>query len=336
MLSLITEDSACNNGENCIQCRRMKKSLACLFALAAPVLAEDWFDSWLDDTSAMAQELCNNWRHELPETGIMPSFASVEFTSTMGERHGGSSLSWQQYGLCLPLADPRRSGGEEWMFNASFNAEVTVMNTTGDMALRRNDLYHFSLPVSAIIPHKQGNYFVAAVSPSLASDFVHRAHSFHLNFLFSYSVKHSDTFSYSIGLAHSPDATIAKVMPVFSFDWQMSPEWSMKLSGFKFSVMRDMGNGLSLGLFAKGAGGSWAVDTPMGTRMLRVRSLVAGVTGEYDFSSPGQTKRIITLSVGSTLTTAVDLCRYNDDMDREWGHHYHPGLYVSGGVDFRF
>lgn len=315
----------------------MKKTLLLFLALAAPAaLADDWFDSWLDDTSAMAQEFCSNWRHELPETGMMPSFASFEFVSSMGERKGNSKLGWQQYGLCLPLADPRKSGGESWMFNASFNAEVTVINASGSLRLRRNDLYHFSLPVAAIVPCKEGNQIVAAVSPSLASDFVHRAHSFHLNFLATYGVKHSETFSYSFGLAHAPDATVWSFTPVFSFDWQMTPEWSMHLSGFKLNVMRDMGQGLSVGLFAKGSGGSWAVDTPDGTRMLRIRSFVAGLTAEYDFSRPGQTKRIVTVSLGSTIATAADICKYNSDLDREAGAHYHAGVYVSGGVDFRF
>ena len=70
--------------------------------------------------------------------------------------------------------------------------------------------------------------------------------------------------------------------------------------------------------------------------MLRVRSLVVGVTAEYDFSEPAQTKRIVTCSIGSIVSTAVDVCRYNDDRDRDASHHYHPGLYVSAGVDSRF
>ena len=47
-------------------------------------------------------------------------------------------------------------------------------------------------------------------------------------------------------------------------------------------------------------------------------------------------KRLATLAVGSTLITTADILQYNSDLDRVKGHHYHPGLYVSGSVDFRF
>lgn len=177
---------------------------------------------------------------------------------------------------------------------------------------------------------------VVALSPSFDSDFDQREHSFHMNLLATYTVKKSETFSYSVGLSYAPYAAAWNVMPVFAFDWQMNDDWKMSLSGFCLSVMRDMGQGLSAGLFVQGEGGSWAVSTPEGTRLLRVRSLVAGFTVEYDFSKDGETKRVASLSLGSSLSTAVDVCKYNSDRDREESHHYQPGLYVSAGVDFRF
>jgi len=314
----------------------MKKTLLLLSVLAPAACAAEWFDSLVDDTSAVAWNLYSDWHHKLPESGLFPSFFSFETVSNMGERHGGSTLSWQKLGLCVPLADPRKSGGKDWMFNASANAELTFMDADGEFDLRRNELYNFSLPVTAIIPRDNGNMMIFAIAPALATDFVHRAHSFHVNLLFSYSVQHSETFTYSVGIGHSPDATIMGFMPVFSFDWKMSPEWTMHLSGLNYSIMRNMGQGLELGAFVDGAGGSWAVSTPSGTRMLRVRSLVAGLKAAYDFSKPGETKRLAILCVGSTLITTADILRYNSDMDRVKGHHYHPGLYVSAAVDFRF
>lgn len=314
----------------------MKKTLTMLMAVASSACAENWFNDWMDDASVMAQTVYTDWHHQLPESGFMPSFASFEMTSTMGERHGGATLAWQKYGLCIPLADPRQSGGTDWMFNASVNADVTFMDANGAFDLRKNELYNVTLPVAAIVPRLNGDTVVVVVAPSLASDFVHSAHSFHLNFLLSYSVKHSETLSYSVGVGHSPDATIYGLMPVFSFDWQMTPEWSLQMSGFRLAAMRRLDEHFSLGLFADGAGGSWAVNTKYGTRMLRVRSLVLGTTAEYDFSKPGETKRIVTLSVGSSVATSAQLCRYNSELEHEEGHHYHPGLFVSGAVDFRF
>lgn len=316
--------------------RIMKKTLVLLISLLSVAHADNWYNDWVDDVSVMTKAIYTDWHHDLPESGLYPSYASFEFTSNMGERHGGSTLGWQQYGLCIPLADPRKSGGADMMFNASLNADFTYMDADGDFDLKRNELYHLTLPLAAIFPRQNGDTFVAVVAPALASDFVHKAHSFHLNFLFTYSVKHSENFSYSFGIGHSPDAAIYGLMPFFSFDWQMNDEWAMRMSGFRFSVMRDMGAGLELGAFVEGAGGSWAVSSEYGTRMLRVRSMVAGVTAEYDFSKEGETKRVIALNVGSTIVTTAELCRYNSDLDEEEGHHYHPGLFVSGSVDFRF
>lgn len=314
----------------------MRKTVAVLFALVPSVQAEEWYSEWKDNTITMAQGIYDNWRHEMPESGFMPSFLSFEFTSNMGERHGTSELSWQQYGINVPLSDPRRSGGEEWRFSASFNAQLTYINADGALNLQRSDLYNFSMPVSAIVPRPGGNLFIAALSPAMSSDFVHRAHSFHINFLASYQVKHSESLTYSLGLAHSPDATIFALVPVFNFDWHMTPDWSLSLSGFKLTLLRRVTERLDMGLFTQGAGGAWAVNRQEGTRMLRVRSLVAGLMAEYDFSNPGQSRRVASLSLGSTLATTVDICSYNSDFDRIEGRHYHPGIFVSGAVDFRF
>ena len=308
-----------------------------LLAVCPVAFAEDWFNDWVDDASGIARSIYTDWHHDLPESGFVPSFASFEMTSNMKESNGGgSTLRWQKYGLCIPLADPRKSGGAEWMFNASLNADVTIMDADGAFDLQRNDLYNINLPIAVIVPRSNGDTIVAVVSPAVASDFKSNAHCFHLNFLFSYSVKHSETFSYSVGVGHSPDATVYGLMPVFSFKWQMTPEWLMQMSGFRFSVQRQFDERLSLGVFADGSGGSWAVGTEYGTRMLRVRSLVLGATAEYDFSSAGETKRIVTLSLGSIVTTYAQFCRYNEDLSREQGHHYKPGLFVAGTVDFRF
>lgn len=290
----------------------------------------------MDNTSALAQALSHDWRHELPESGVLPSYFNVEYVSRMSERGGGSSISWQQYSMSFPLADPRRSGGENWMFGASFNADVTMLDKSGALHVQNNDLYHVSLPVSVFVPRSNGNMLVFAVSPAFNSDFDQREHSFHLNMQATCAIKKSERFSYSVGLSYAPYAADWNVLPVFAFDWQVDDDWKVSLSGFSLRAMRDLGRGLSAGLFVQGEGGAWAVSTPGGTRLLRVRSLVAGFSAEYDFSNKGESKRIVALSIGSTLATAVDVCKYNSDRDREESHHYQPGLYVSAGVDFRF
>ncbi len=314
----------------------MKRILILLLVLSPTVWAEGWFEDWMDNTSALAQALSHDWRHELPESGVLPSYFNVEYVSRMSERGGGSSISWQQYSMSFPLADPRRSGGENWMFGASFNADVTMLDKSGALHVQNNDLYHVSLPVSVFVPRSNGNMLVFAVSPAFNSDFDQREHSFHLNMQATCAIKKSEHFSYSVGLSYAPYAADWNVLPVFAFDWQVDDDWKVSLSGFSLRAMRDLGRGLSAGLFVQGEGGAWAVSTPGGTRLLRVRSLVAGFSAEYDFSNKGESKRIVALSIGSTLATAVDVCKYNSDRDREESHHYQPGLYVSAGVDFRF
>lgn len=314
----------------------MRKMLILLLASTITAQADNWIDNWTYDASSLVKAVYSDWHHNMPDTGMLPSFASFELTSNMGERHGGSTLGWQQYGLCVPLADPRRSGGAGIMFNASLNADVTFMDADGALHLDKNELYHISLPCAAILPRQNGDTVMFAVSPTLASDFVRNAHCFHVNLLFNYTVKHSETFSYSLGLGYSPEAMVYGIMPFFSFDWQISEDWALSMSAARVSLMRAMNERWEVGVFADVMGGSWAVETDYGTRMLRVRSFVMGATVEYDFSAPGQTKRIVTFSLGGTLATAADICRYNNDRDREVGHHYHPGVFVSGAVDFRF
>lgn len=277
------------------------------------------------------------WSLRMPGTYLLPSYAKATYVSRMHERHGGSHLGWQEYTLNLPFTDPRLSRIGNWWLSIQGNACVTLMDVGGNLDLRKDELLDFSLPVTFIHPlGREGERFSFTVMPRYASDAAHTARSWDLAMVADYTRRYSEAFTYSIGLASSPRFADYAVVPYFAFTWQASPEWLVRMRGLKLAALYKMNDRLQVGPVLSSEGGTWMVDTPAGERVLRVRSLTAAMLVEYDFSSAGQTKRIITAAVGTTLATSAEICRRNAGHDAEVGFHYKPGLVISAGVDFRF
>lgn len=272
-----------------------------------------------------------------PTTGLLPSHVNVEFATRMGERHGGSDLSWSSYNITLPFLDPRKSNIGSWAVNAQADLHATLLSAGGDLDLRRNELYSFTLPVSFISPEKAGNSrLVLALAPAVSTDFAGTAHCFDFTAGAFYSEKTGENFSYMAGLAVSPRFAAYGIAPVFNFNWSVSPQWEIALSRYKLSALYQGGGRLRIGPFVSTRGGAWMVDTPAGDRLFRITTLIAGLTGEYDFHQAGERKRVIYASVGSTIATTAGYYRRNFKKDNITVHHYHPGFYASFGVDFRF
>lgn len=276
------------------------------------------------------------WRYQLPETGLCPSYAHLTAITRMGERHGGSHLSMQRGALTLPLADPRRSGVGEWYFNAQLEVEGTQVNAGGSLHLTHDDFYRLSLPVFFIRPEEGGNRLTLALAPGVAGDPDSFSEGWDLAAAVDYRIRYSETLCYGVGLYISPRFAQHGVIPLFSFEWKPAQDWTICLENYYLRAMKSLSDKLEIGPFLAGTGGIWSAETPRGTRLFRVRSLVAGVKAEYDFSRAGQTKRILEFSIGSTLATTAGFCHRNGGKDVESLHHYKPGLYLSGGVDFRF
>lgn len=277
------------------------------------------------------------WSLRTPDTYLLPSYAKATYVSRMHERHGGSHLGWQEYTLNLPFTDPRRSRVGNWWLNVQGNASVSLMDVGGRLDLRKDELLDFSVPFTFIHPlEREGERVSITVMPRYAGDAAHSARSWDLTLVADYTQRYSDTFTYSIGLASSPRFADYAVVPYLSFHWKATPEWNVQLRGFRLSALYKMSEHLQVGPALSGEGGTWMVDTPVGERVLRVRSLTAAMMAEYDFSRAGQTKRIITAAVGTTLVTGAEICRRNASHDRQVGYHYKPGLVISAGVDFRF
>ncbi len=286
---------------------------------------------------AGAQGMEPTWSYELPETGLMPSAFSYDFTTSMRERHGGEShFAMHEVSLTVPFADPRRSSVRGWNINAELNTAITFVDAEGTLNLESDTLYKLSLPVSLIRTTAEGHRYIIAASPTLASDLECAERCFDLGLFGAYTRKVSETFNFSVGLAVYPRFARQGVIPLFGFEWKPVEDWTIRLKHYRLSAMKSLSERLSAGAFLGAEGGIWAVDTARGSRMLSVRSLVMGVTGEYDFSEPGQRKRIITASLGSTLATSVRFHEWSGDGDADEAHHYRPGLYASFGVDFRF
>lgn len=276
------------------------------------------------------------WSLRMPDTYLLPSYAKATYISRMGERHGDSHLGMQECVLNLPFTDPRRSHVGNWWLNVQANASVMVLDACG-LGLRRDTLMDFAVPVTLIHPlQRKGDRVSFTLMPRFAGDGVSSAHAWDLAMVADYTVRHSDTLSYSIGLASSPRFADYAVVPYVSFAWQATPDWLVRLRSYRLAALYKVNDRLQLGPTLGTEGGSWMVNTPAGQRVLRIRSLAAAMLAEYDFSRHGQSKRIVAASVGTTIITAADICRRNADHDREAGTHYKPGLVISAEVDFRF
>lgn len=294
------------------------------------------FASILLTVAGVAQAATTGLTYHFPSTGVLPTAGSFEMFSYLHERHGGHSLAMQKYELNLQLSDTSRSGYRDWKFSLSLDSEITHMHA-GGFDLRKRELYNFALPCTVIHRFKSGNSMIAALAPTLATDFVKWNRAWCLNGMFQYKIKSSEHFSYGFGVVLAPRMFSWCVIPAFSCEWTPNENWRLKLGGGKLAVMRNLGSGWSAGLFAAGSGGSWAVATDDGdTRIFRVRSLVAGATVEWDFSREGQSRRVLSTSVGMPVVTTAEFCRFNANKKTLGKHHYGTGVYAAAALDFRF
>lgn len=277
------------------------------------------------------------WQYNLPDTGLLPSAASYSFLAPAGERHHGEdSLGLQTVEMTIPFADPRRSHIGDWYLNACLDLEFDHLSGARSLRQDVQNLYTFTLPLSFIRPMENGHRLILTAAPHMATDFNGSTRSFGMGGYAVYRFFNTETFEASAGVVCIPNETSWWVVPVAAFDWHPSPDWSITLKGFRMQAMRDMGHGLSVGAFARGIGGSWAVHGEDGTHLLRVRSLAAGARVEWDFSQEGQTKRILFADAGMSFFTMAEKMRFSDKRHSTEIRHYHPAPYVSFGADFRF
>lgn len=276
------------------------------------------------------------WEYNLPDTGLTPSAASITIFSDMTERHGkASTLGMQQYDLTVPLSDPRQSYVGKWNLNVAVDMQLTAMQASGTLE-SRDELFHFNVPISGIRKLKNGHTFVATVMPSYGSDFSTDWAAMSLGAVCDYRVNVNETLSYSLGVVFMPQRLSYWLMPMASITWKPIKDWEFAFRGYSLTAKYSVTDRLSVGGFIKGTSNSWVVEHDGADRLFNIRSLVVGFLGEYDFSRPGQRKRVVNLAIGSVVATSAEFCRMNRDKDSVELHHYHPGLYFSAGVDFRF
>lgn len=296
-----------------------------------------WYSVVLSLVSGLAAQDAGSWAVQMPQTGLLPSYTKATYIGRMGERHGDSHLGMQDYTVNIPFTDPYRSHLCAWSLNIQGNATVTLLDVGRQPELRRNEMYDISLPITFIRPLRgEGESIMLTIMPHMAGDMVHTGRSWEIAGMASYSGQLSKTFSYTLGIGCSPRFADRIIMPYVSFTWQATPDWVVSLKGLKLSAMYKLTEKAMVGPGLTVEGGSWVVSTEQGQRHLRVRSLAAAVMFEYDFSQPGERKRLITASLGSTLITSAAICRRNAGHDSISTRHYKPGLLLSAGVDFRF
>jgi hypothetical protein len=276
------------------------------------------------------------FHHNLPDSGLLPSCASVSGITRMGERHGGSDMCMQTYKLNIPLSDPRKSGWDNWMLNVELSNKVTHFNTGGELHLKHDEVYSVAVPVSILRKETSGNALILGMSPAIATDSGAADHGIDCALYGMYHVKHSETFSYTFGLLTAPRFVEHMLLPVVAFEWTPCDDWVIRMKGDRAEALYKLNDNFYIGPFMAEHGGIWSVETDAGDRQFRVRSLVLGITGEYNFAAEGEAKRIITFSVGSTVATSAEFTERGVGKHAYETHHYKPGIFISAGVDFRF
>lgn len=276
------------------------------------------------------------FHYDLPDSGLLPGYAEITAITRMGERHGGSDLSMQTYSLTVPLSDPRKSGWDDYMLNVQFDAKLTDINTGGTLDLEHDELVSVSVPVTIVKKMPTGSRLTMGMAPEIASDSGAIDHGLELTAYGLYTVKHNESFTYTLGVAVAPRFSDYGIIPVFGFEWRPSDDWLIRMKGYRLDALYQVSDTFCVGPFMAGHGGTWSVETPRGDRQFRVRSLVLGIGGEYNFAEPGQTKRMITFAVGSTVATTAQFQERSAGKHEYETHHYKPGLFISAGLDFRF
>lgn len=299
--------------------RRMKTTMCTLLAWACVITAQ-----------------AEVWDLRLPETGLMPSYAKASYISRMHERHGGSHLGMQEYTLSVPFSDPRRSHVKDWWLSVQAQATVSVLDAGGDLDLKKDELFVFSLPITLIHPIDDRHKLMLTVMPRYAGDFSDSVHAWDLPIVLDYNIHHSDTLSYSVGLAASPRFAEYGVMPYIFCSWQATQDWLVRFRGYELAALYSLNDRLRMGPALSVEGGTWMVDTPRGQRVFRMRSLAATLLTEYNIAPAGKPKRMLSAAVGSTLATTAEFCNRTADKDAYESHHYKPGFMISLQADFRF
>lgn len=294
-----------------------------------------WVGIWV----ALAGVVCGQeelWTLRLPDTAILPSYVRAAYISRMSERHGGSHLGMQEYTVNIPFADGRKSHVGKWWYNVQGNITTTLLDIGGGLDMRRDDLFDFSLPVTLIRQVQEGQRFMLTLIPRYAGDAVSSSRAWDLSVVADYFIKRGENLSYSLGLTASPRFGQYALVPYVTFSWQATDDWLMRLRGYKLSALYSVTPRLQVGPCLGGEGGSWMVKTEQGQRIFRLRSLTASLLVEYDFSRPGSSKKLLSLSVGGALATTAEFCNRKLSHDSYEQRHYHPGYYVALEADFRF
>ncbi len=276
------------------------------------------------------------WTLKTPDTGMLPSYARVVYLSRMGERHGGSHLGMQEYSVNIPFVDGRKSYIGKWYYNVQANVGVSIMDVGGQLNLRRDELYDFSVPISIVHPLGENRRAMLTLMPRYAGDTVSSAHAWDLGVAAEYDSKASDTFAYGLGLAASPRFSEHVFVPYFSFRWMPSPEWLIRLRGGQLAALYQVRDNLHIGPALCYEGGTWMVSSPHGQRIFRVRSLAFAGVVEYNFSRPGTPKKMLNFAAGMSLASTAEFCQRKIDRDTIKMYHYKPGAFVSAELDFRF
>ncbi len=278
----------------------------------------------------------SDWRYGLPDTGLTPSSFAYEALCRADERDGGSSFGMQQFGVSVPLSDPRKTGYQKWLISVELDANLAELSTGGRIALEEETMYSLNLPVALVRSYESGNRLTMAVLPSLASDMGNTSGAFTLGAMVNYKVVKSDTFSYSYGLSYSQRYGRNGFFPMIGFNWDINSEWSLSMSRLDLALEYKYSDRFKVGPYIGSMNNSWTIHDSENDYWLRTLSIITGVKGQYNFDSTGKAKKMIDFSIGASVFTRVKVEAHSWSQNTVMKEYYEPALYVSVGFDMRF
>lgn len=292
----------------------------------------------LATVAGIAQAESLSWHYNMPATGVMPAAFSASFVSPMSARHGDGSLSMNQARLSLPLSDPRRTDIEGWHVYFALDMERTELHNHTALPLKHSAFYDIAAPLAFIRNFSDNKRLTLTFAPHVAGDLSNSARSFEPAAYADYRFYNTEKLTLSAGLAFTPAYSETWLVPFVSVEWDMPHDWHLHIKGYEMTVMHPVWyEGLSTGLFARAIGGAWAAEMQDdSSRLLRVRSLAAGMRWQYTTCNPCKKRALFFAEIGSALITRAAISRWDDRDDYEKSRFYNPGLYLSAGVDLRF
>ncbi len=265
---------------------------------------------------------------------FIPNDVYMEFFGNTTFNGGHGRVQMVNAVMTVPFVNPRRAAWWGWHLDVKGTARLTWLDCEGRNLLDEDNLY--TIGMQATVARKLGNVtqLQLGFTPQLSTDFdVMSHHNFYVGGYVAFSVKASERFRYTVGIAYMPDYYRSLVLPVLSLQWRYNPAWELRVEGARVSAICVAHERFHWGPFFQWNTGVWTVHRDRRTQQFRVTNCILGIGATYD----------VKLASGSTLSflgdvggTFNNVFRIRDASGEHTLEKYraHPGFY--GRLGFRF